>query len=498
MRQVFDRWYMLVFVAAAPLTMAANCNPTHQACRNDAGPTPIDCAEDELPSCINYCFPTVTEAEADGATCVVDPCDIELINEGAAILCPDNFACVPDSPSSRTGTCIQRTALTACEKDGSPPCPTGTFCRLFTSEFARPGFIDPSAEGMCMPWIREGALCLESGDPSAVECEPGTYCRPTAAGSWRCARPCESVDDCACASEGYEPQCIGEGSSAPTCSTCARLGQECDFGEDAPPCCGAAMCDDDADAVPGNERGLCCHPEEAECEIDEDCCGTNLCFEGQCTPCGGVGDPPTEAGCCRTLTVRGGVCSRECRWQGTRVYGNEPCTPTGAHASCQGKIVCTPAGAECRPNTISPDTDCDNVDDDCDGAIDDDYPGASCRDTPPGCPGGFMPATPGQKQCDYPNEPCYYGGPVRQSFCSRLGGVFQGPGNCFVGNLVPLGGCASDSDCSPAEACGPPPGAGCAGSSPGCCAQWIAGEEMFVPCCRQTGESLCWDPGARN
>ncbi|MEQ8726841.1 MAG: hypothetical protein RID81_36525 [Sandaracinaceae bacterium] len=479
-----------------------NGNPTHQACRNGAGATPIDCTEEELPTCINFCFPTVTQEEADGAACVVDPCDAQRIDEGGVILCPDEFACVPDAPSSRTGTCIQRTVLTACEKDGSPPCPTGTFCRLFTSVFARPGFIDPSAEGMCMPWIREGALCLEAGDPRAIECEPGTYCRPTAAGSWRCARPCESVDDCACASDGYEPQCIGEGSSAPTCSTCARLGQECDFGEDAPPCCGAATCDDAADTVPGNERGLCCLPEEAECETDADCCGTNLCFDSKCTPCGGVGEMPTEAGCCGSLTPDGdNLCSRECVWQGTPANDGDDCTPRTADPSCQGKILCTPAGAECNPISVSPDNNCDGIDDDCDGVPDDDDLGTCTEPRPAGCQPGFVASTPGREVCASPdNVECHYGtGTHRQTHCSRIAGLFLGPGDCLVGHTVPAGGCTGPSDCSPGELCGPA-GSTCGPAIEGCCEKYSSAMGWHhVPCCRldRTGSNLCWNPEDR-
>ena len=397
---------------------------------------------------------------------------------------------------------MQKTALSGCDPDGTP-CPTGTYCHRFNPEFERPPFIDDSFEGMCWPWAREGALCIEAGSPANVQCEPGTYCRPSSPeGSpvWTCVRSCESEEDCPCAHDGFEPECVGEGGSAPICTTCAGVGVACSQQEGAPKCCGEAQCDELADGVAGNEQGLCCLPEGNECEMDSDCCGANVCFEGSCEPCGSVGDPPTDAGCCPGLDERDDVCSRECRWQGERVYGGEFCTPTGAQESCVGRIVCNPSGAECRPNSVSFDNDCDGVDDDCDGTADEHFEGGQCYDTPPGCQSGFRPSAAGRETCDYPDEECVYGTPLNPSYCSLdSSGNIRGPGDCAVGHLMGPPGCSSDSDCSPGEACGTTASV-CGPGVDGCCdGPYTASGPTWFPCCRidlsQTG--TCWNPGDR-
>ncbi|MEM9069110.1 MAG: hypothetical protein AAGE52_11420 [Myxococcota bacterium] len=486
----------LTLLALAPLLLAADCNDTPQACQ--VGDGPIECEGEQLPSCINYCFPTVSAEEADGAVCVVDPCDEEVALGSDAILCPNDFACVPDSPSSRTGRCIQRTALSGCEADGSPPCPTGTFCRLFSPVFKRPHWIDPASEGMCMPWIGEGSPCLEAGNPANLQCEPGTYCRPMdpeGSADWRCVRACENDDDCPCPNDEFESECTNEGSSAPTCTTCFRVGNACDLGELAPECCGDAICDDFADGV-SDGSGICCRQESGACETDADCCGANLCFEGECAECGSVGEPPPDAGCCRGLTERNDVCSAPCRWQGETVFGGEDCTPTGAHETCFGRIVCTPAGAECRPRNAGPDLTCNGIDEDCDGVVDDDYVEGSCTDTPAECQSGFRPSTPGRKTCDYPDEPCSYRVGLRNSYCRLTSATsYDGPGDCLVG---PAGiNCTSNSQCSEVELCGPAPDTDCSGSGggPGCCPVGPGGT-MFAPCCRIDPDKVgtCWNP----
>lgn len=459
-----------------------------------------------------FCFPTLPVEEAVGAPCLIDPCDI-IGADPEAILCPNNLSCVPnpEDPASRYGTCeaTDTAVLMGCDPDGSPPCPTGTYCRPFTEDFPRTEWVDEEdGDGMCIPWRREGSRCDEArmeGDPTipSLRCEPGTVCRsPAPELPPRCLRLCPNgVGDCACPGE-EEVQCVGTGSSVPVCTTCIPTGSECDDEPGAPKCCAesvGAVCQPVATGV-----SQCCLERGSDCETDSDCCSNDVCFGGVCSECGGPGEAPTEAGCCGGLDVRSGVCARDCTWLGELVIGGDLCTPTGADESCVGTIVCTPAGADCRPSSFGSDTDCDGQDDDCDGVPDDDFPpNTECYDTPPGCQAGFTPAIAGRRRCDYPNTPCdYTDGVGRPTYCRIDGsGTFTGPGGCFVGDPGISNYCTAHGDCSPAERCGPESGGpstmctGAISSDPGCCYDFAS--DTYYSCCRRDLEAanLCWNPG---
>lgn len=510
------RAYMLSVLAASPLLLASRCSPTPTAC--DLGGTPIECGEEQLPTCINYCFPTLPEEEAVGVLCLLNPCDV-LSADPDTILCPNDLGCVPnpENPEGRYGTCQSTDAavLMGCDSDGSPPCPTGTYCRPFTSSLERPNWIeDEDGDGICVPWKREGNLCDEArveGDPTipTLRCEPGTICRSPEVGlPARCLRTCPNgAGDCACPNPEDEEQirCVGGGSSVPVCTSCVPLRGECDDAPGAPRCCDESS-GAECQPVPALGVSQCCKSRGASCGVDSECCSSDVCFEGSCTECGGVGDPPTDAGCCGSLMERDGVCARDCRWMGEEVFGGESCVPTGADESCAGEITCTPAGADCRPNSEGPDTDCDGVDDDCDGVPDDDYPeNTECFDTPPGCQSGFTPNVPGRERCDYPNTPCTYADGVgRLSYCRHdMTGNLNGPGGCYVGDPGIGNYCTGNTDCSPGELCGPEtggPSTQCTGDfsdDPGCCYDFAS--DTHYSCCRVDAEvrNRCWNPGDR-
>ena len=95
--------------------------------------------------------------------------------------------------------------------------------------------------------------------------------------------------------------------------------------------------------------------------------------------------------------------------------GTGACGATGT-SSCVGGVV----QSNCTPGTATPDTDCDSVDDDCDGTADDDY--------------ASMPTTCGTGAC----------GATGTSSC--VGGVVQS--NCTPGTATPDTDCDSvDDDC---------------------------------------------------
>lgn len=429
--------------------------------------------------------------------CVVDPCNNPAQQAGDGILCPAEHGCHPDAPGSALGTCMPRLSLHECEVDGSPPCPTGTYCRGFAG-IQPPEWIDPEAEGWCVPWAREGARCVVAAFPDDVQCEPGTLCQGTIENPWsfRCRRPCpDGVADCPCATPELQPECIGEGSSTAYCTSCFPIGQECDEEEGAPKCCGGAICEPQS----FGDISLCC-TATGECETNDDCCGTNECQGGFCKPCGGIGDPPDpDGGCCRDRPTVDGICSRPCEWAGVPVMDDDECTPTAAHETCVGTIVCDPAGASCIPPDSEPDDNCDEVDNDCDGVVDDDYED-ECTDTPSECTNaGFTPSFAGTRTCGGSDE-CVYSA---DSFCRLANGVTgldenRNPPGCFYG-YAGLN-CADDTACSPGEACGPPgPGSCTSVGDSGCCSYRLPGASMItaVPCCRpdNTQRGVCWNPG---
>lgn len=491
-------WTFLA-VIAWPLLCANSCDrEVPQAC--SIGEGPVVCDADQLPTCIHYCAPTADPSEADGESCITNPCDINGAT-GGVILCPEGFACIPNSSGSRFGTCEAQAPLygcgasTAAGDDSSYACPTGTYCRPFDSGFSRPSWVDSGAPGMCMPYRLEGQTCQWIN-----ECHPGLHCRPVLGSEhFRCVRTCDDVDDCPCEVDGEEPVCQSEGSTYGICTTCFPLGEECDDEAGAPGCCGEAECEAVAEGV-----NMCCMPENADCETNDDCCGNGplVCLGGSCERCGLLGEEQPEAGCCDPLVPRGEaeVCSRPCEWEGATVSDMDSCTVHG----CSGTITCGTAGADCIANNTSVDDDCDNVDEDCDGRVDEHYPeGQNCQDTPAECQAGFVPDTPGQKSCNYPNEPCDYSIDTwNDSYCWQDPSthVIWGPPSCAVADTLP-NGCTGDSDCSPGEVCGPSGGT-CSSGVAGCCERYSSSTGWYyVPCCQiDTSGSgdACWNPGDRN
>lgn len=417
-------------------------------------------------------------------------------------ICPDNYTCVPEGDSNRFGKCqvTPATALMGCDP---PPagatCATGLYCRTFDAELSRPLHIDPGFSGMCVPWVREGALCNADAfaeGPGTRQCEPGTRCvtDPNNREVRRCMRPCTSDDDCPCDNPG-DPgsiRCLSEGGAPGFCSICIPNRSQCDETEGAPGCC-----DGMADCLPAQYAGLpagamqCCRPpgvgEQSQCTSDEQCCSDALCVNGMCTACGRIGDAPVQGvGCCGSLVTRDGVCARACR--------EDPGSSCSNYPGCQSEWQCTLYGDECVTMPSASDNTCDGLDQDCSGTADEDVVHQACQLTPPNCQPGFV--VDSTTRCVDGNNECRL--PFRPTWCQHdaNGHTIANPGNCYSVQQE----CAMDSQCTPGERCGPMGNANCGMGVPGCCEFLENFNWVFRKCCTHdsAATNLCWNPGDRH
>ena len=253
----------ILLLTLTPALMGARCSPSRRArslsssctqpgpwasnCTLDATPASSTSTLGTLPACLRTCRPQPASLSvANGAACVVNPCDdASFTGPPARVMCPENWSCVPNSLDGRTGQCrrLDTEVLGLCHPgDVTSPCPTGTYCRQFTTTgviFARPSgtrFSDYTRMGMCVLPVREGGICdTDAGVISTTngrQCEPGLSCGllPGAtSGDRRCQRSCNTngIADCPCDTPGNTIQCLGEGTSQAFCTFCFADRTEC-------------------------------------------------------------------------------------------------------------------------------------------------------------------------------------------------------------------------------------------------------------------------------
>jgi hypothetical protein len=450
--------------------MGARCSPSRRARSQSASctqPGPISCnTSTQLPACVSFCAPMPPVAATEGATCAMNPCDADAFSVSGAVLCPDNWSCVPYS--ARFGNCRRLDTQIAglCSSVGTNPCPTGTYCRPFNASFPRPTgtrYADTRRDGMCVEPIREGGLCETSfgavGTSTGRQCEAGMICDfmpGTSSGAKRCQRPCPGgVTECPCNTGTTTISCLGEGTAQPVCNFCFADQTSCTPGVAA--CCNPnATCQGQA----GNTE--CCVSNGATCSTNNECCNGVCLGNNTCGACVGPGGAGTQSQCCGGLTSVGGVCSVPCIDPVTRSTAVVGSACARSSPGCISTTQCDPVnGFWCRDaqGTSSTDMTCNGIDDDCRNGVDD-QAWMTCNWTPPGCQSGFV--LPGTRRCT-PGSTCM---PVGRSdaFCKLdASGNPSGPSGCWTGS----GPDCSIDGCDTNEVCGPESGYTCTSGVPG-------------------------------
>lgn len=256
----------------------------------------------------------------------------------------------------------------------------------------------------------EGGLCAAC--EATHDClELGAECLPTPAGDRRCARPC--AEDAPCP-DGFT--CNDEAFCVPANGDCTCLPADdgafrpCVVENEAGSCEGIQRCD-------GATGWLVCQAPEP---------GPEVC-DGQDNDCDGERDEPEELG---LATCGQGVCevSEEC-----------VATPDGA------TIECTPG-----PPALPRDTECNRLDDDCDGKVDEDFEVFTCgqgvcaRDAT--CDNGVVQCVAGEAQaqfdttcnaidedCSGSNDEDYTGPTCGLGICVRTTSCADGVESCLPG-----------------------------------------------------------------
>ncbi|HYC54270.1 MAG TPA: MopE-related protein [Candidatus Binatia bacterium] len=164
--------------------------------------------------------------------------------------------------------------------------------------------------------------------------------------------------------------------------------------------------DDDCDGLynEGNVCGPSCAPTPETCDgCDNDCNGIADDGIGDSIPCGPPAGPNTPAYCAG---------ARFCK--PARSVSPGQCDPSGGREAC---------------NNSSTAETCDNLDNDCDGIVDDDIAATTACD-PPGTPGGL--SFGGSSQCQHGSRNC--NGPC-QGFVGPSGEVCDGVDNDCNGTV---------------------------------------------------------------
>lgn len=234
---------------------------------------------------------------------------------------------------------------------------------------------------------------------------------------------------------------------------CCLSGSACDFGKN----CQAGLCSSSC----GAQGQSCCNTTLA-------CAAGNVCTGGSCVACTAKGAScSSSAQCCNGLTCSGGVCKTPCT-------PGAACTVSGKQGACaKGQSSCTGLDPVCtQVVNPKPDTNCDGIDDDCDGSKDEDYVSHTCDTTPSSCQSGFT--VQGKSVCHSGSESCQaqesvdYCKACGSPACGECGATPCTPGvtKCAPGYVCKTGatqGCGifdSSTECWPIDGghcngCGP-------------------------------------------
>ena len=394
-----------------PFSCQADCQ--HQICGNgvcepnDDGPS--GCPQDCGPTCGNC----TCEKGEDWLTCPVDcgycgddVCSsCALLNEGPETCLMDccqpacaGKQCGDDGCSGQCGECAVGQECDAegicqtsqggigspCEEDAD--CSSG-FC-IFTAE-------ERECSAACTDACPFDWQCLPHVDSLPDEV---SICVPLAASL---CRPCQQNKDCWANGVKTSDACIPHGAAGSYC------------GAD----CTTDACPTDYDCLETEDTDgasvMQCMPQDMECECKEwfaEVLASTTCFGenewGKCLgqrTCKAQGLTACDAAVPAVEQCNG--VDDDCDGE-TDELAEEECETTNAYGTCSGKYVCDGGSLQCQAPEASPDK-CDGVDNNCDGATDEDYPDtdddgiADCLETdkdddgtPNGddnCPANFNP-----------------------------------------------------------------------------------------------------------
>jgi hypothetical protein len=286
-----------------------------------------------------------------------------------------------------------------------------------------------------------------------------------------------------CGTEGEE-ECIGCRwvCFPPPDNNCNGVDEDCDGTPDdgyvSTGTCGQGVCENDTECVDGGET---CEPlpprssDDTTCDdLDDDCdgsvdedyepytCGLGVCRRDSVCAAGSEScTPGSQTGTDNNCNGLDDNCNGSCD-------ENYTTTLTCGTGPCERFYTCACGTESCTPGTpISPqDTTCNNTDEDCDGAVDDDWVPTTCgfgvclRNAT--CTSGTVSCTPGDptgtdENCNGLDEDC--DGTVDDGYipttcgvgaCQRLSACTGGTVTCNPGTPAPDEICTNgvDDDCN--------------------------------------------------
>jgi uncharacterized protein (TIGR03382 family) len=375
--------------------------------------------------------------------------------------------------------------------------------RAFLDEVSLPGD-EPRCLGCTVP-----EQCDDERACTVDVCEPGGACRNDPEPSTGRDVHCDSIDeDCdSRIDENFVP-----GDEA-TCGVgaCQRTGHviACDLGIPVDDCVPGAPAP--SDATCDNVDDDCSGAPDEDFPATPTSCGIGACVRSGVATCTGgvVGDTcapgapaPSDATC--------DAIDDDCSGQADEDFAAAPTTCGVGACAAVGETTCAGGvvGDTCTPGAPTADTDCDGVDDDCDGLVDDDFAGAetqcgvgACAATGrTSCVGGVIvdscvPGAPSadDTQCDGVDNDC--SGEVDEDFAETS--TSCGNGACAAtGTLSCQDGQVVDS-CVPTAPPAPEDGV-CDGVDNDCSGEV---DEDFRPTrttcgegrCERTGRTSCLD-----
>ncbi|RIK40026.1 MAG: hypothetical protein DCC58_14475 [Chloroflexi bacterium] len=336
--------------------------------------------------------------------------------------------------------------------------------------------------GQCRDLRFDNDNCGGCGDA----CAPNQFCDE---GQCVSVSLCEVDADCPGTDVCDDGECIPCSTNGGT--SCDAAGVCCPAGLPVCPPAGRTTCCEAGTFLCANRDGCCnegcvCTPDGcdcSECDIDDDCPGTDVCDDGACVPCATTGG---------TSCAAAGVCCPP---------GLPVCPPAGRSLCCEaGTFLCSNREGCCNNGCTCTPTGCDCnqcvTDDDCDGA-EVCYEGqcapcetrgwTTCAAAGICCPAGLPVCPPAGRStcCEAGTFLCA----ERNGCCNN--GCICTPTGC---DCTP-GQCDSDADCDGTDVCYMGECVTCASRGGMSCAAAGVCCPAGLPVCPPVGRTTCCEAG---